>query len=147
MILAGNFDAFQWDWYVEPDPDGMLSIMTCAQRGGSSDSWYCNKTYDALYAKQHGEPDQAKREAEVKQMQQILYEDSPYLVTVYTTTGEAVRSDRFACFQPQPDPGGVWLLQYGVHNYINARPVDQAGNCDGVASAIGATRPPPTTAA
>ena len=34
VILDGNFDAFQWDWYVEPDPDGMLSIMTCAQRGG-----------------------------------------------------------------------------------------------------------------
>ena len=53
-------------------------------------------------------------------MQQILYEDSPYIVTAYTTTGEAVRSDRFACFQPQPDPGGVWLVQYGAHNYIRA---------------------------
>ena len=139
VILDGNFDAFQWDWYVEPDPDGMLSIMTCAQRGGSSDSWYCNKAYDALYAKQHGEGDQATREDQVKQMQQMLYQDAPYLVTVYPTTGEAVRSDKFACFQPQPDPGGVWLLQYGVHNYINARPVAQAGDCDGVASAIGAT--------
>jgi peptide/nickel transport system substrate-binding protein len=117
----------------------MLNIMTCGQRGGSSDSWYCNKKYDALYAKQHAEPDQAKREAEVKQMQQMLYQDSPYLVTAYPTTGEAVRSDKFACFEPQPDPGGVWLVQYGAHNYINARPADQAGNCDGVTSAIGAT--------
>ena len=140
VILDGNFDAFQWDWYVEPDPDGMLDIMTCGQRGGSSDSWYCNKKYDALYAKQHQQMDQAKREAEVKQMQQILYTDSPYLVTAYPTTGEAVRSDKFACFEPQPDPGGVWLLQYGAHNYINARPAAQAGNCDGVASAVGATQ-------
>ena len=69
----------------------------------------------------------------------MLYEDAPYLVTVYDKTGEAVRSDKFACFQPQPDPGGVWLLQYGVHNYINARPAGQAGDCDGVTSAIGAT--------
>ena len=47
-------------------------------------------------------------------MQEMLYEDAPYLVTAYTSIGEAFRSDRFACFQPQPDPGGVWLIQYGV---------------------------------
>ena len=65
-------------------------------------------------------------------MQEILYEDSPYLVTAYTTIGEAFRSDRFACFQPQPDPGGILLFQYGVHNYLNMRPADEAGDCDGV---------------
>ena len=58
-----------------------------------------------MYKQQNGEMDHAKRVEIVKQMQQKLYEDSPYIVTVYTTTGEAVRSDRFACFQPQPDPG------------------------------------------
>ena len=139
VILEGTFDAFQWGWYVEPDPDSMLSYMTCDQRGGWSDSWYCNPKYDALYEKQRTELDQTKREDEVKQMQQILFEDSPYLITEYTSIGEAVRTDRFACFQPQPDPGGIWLLQYGVHNYLNARPADQAGDCDGVKSAIGAT--------
>ena len=47
-----------------------------------------------------------------------------------------MRSDRFACFQPQPDPGGVWLVQYGAHNYSSLRPTSQAGNCDGVKSAL-----------
>jgi peptide/nickel transport system substrate-binding protein len=139
VILSGDYDAFQWDWYVEPDPDSILSDMTCDQRGGSSDSWYCDKTYDARYTQQNGEMDHAKRVAIVKKMQQQLYEDSPYLVTAYTTTGEAVRSDRFACFQPQPDPGGVWLVQYGAHNYTSLRPAAQAGNCDGVTSALGAS--------
>jgi peptide/nickel transport system substrate-binding protein len=129
VILKGDYDAFQWDWFVEPDPDSMLSNMTCAQRGGSSDSWFCNKQYDKLYQEQHVQTDQAKREAEVKKMQQILYQESPYLVTAYATTGEAVRSDRFACFVPQPNPGGVWLEQYGVYNYIHIKPASQAGNC------------------
>ena len=48
-IYQGNFDAFQWGWFVEPDPDSMLSYMTCGQRQGSSDSFYCNKQYDKLY--------------------------------------------------------------------------------------------------
>jgi peptide/nickel transport system substrate-binding protein len=63
-------------------------------------------------------------------MQQILYQQSPYLVTAYDTVGEAVRSDRFACFVPQPNPGGVWLEQYGVYNYIHIKPASEAGNCD-----------------
>jgi peptide/nickel transport system substrate-binding protein len=136
VILEGNYDAFQWDWFVEPDPDGILADFTCDQLGGLSDSWYCNKEYDALYKQQNGEMDHDKRVEIVKRMQQMLYEDSPYIVTAYTTTGEAVRSDRFACFQPQPDPGGVWLVQYGAHNYSALRPVDEAGDCDGVKSAL-----------
>jgi peptide/nickel transport system substrate-binding protein len=138
VILDGDFDAFQWGWYVEPDPDSMLSYMTCDQRGGWSDSWYCNPEYDALYADQNSATDDAQRKEDVTQMQQILFEDSPYLITEYNTYGEAFRSDRFACFEPQPDPGGILLFQYGVHNYLNIRPADQAGDCDGISTALGA---------
>jgi peptide/nickel transport system substrate-binding protein len=129
-ILKGNFDAFQWGWYVEPDPDGMLSYMTTSQLGSWSDSWYSNKEYDRLYAKQHVETDDAQRAEYIKRMQEILYRDSPYLVTAYSAIGEAVRSDRFACFVPQPNPGGVWLQQYGVYNYIHVKPASEAGTCD-----------------
>ena len=114
VILEGNFDTFEWGWYVEPDPDSMLSYLTCDQLGNWSDSWYCNEEYDDLYQQQHVEMDDAARAEIVKQMQELLYRDAPYLVTAYSSIGEAFRSDRFACFQPQPDPGGIWLFQYGV---------------------------------
>ena len=140
VILEGNFDAFQWGWYVEPDPDSMLSYLTCGQLGSWSDSWYCNDEYDKLYDQQREEMDQTTREDLVKQMQEMVYLDAPYLVTAYSSIGEAVRSDRFACFQPQPDPGGIWLVQYGSHNYQSVRPAAEAGDCDGVATAIGAER-------
>ena len=65
VILKGNFDAFQWGWYVEPDPDSMLSYLTCGQRGGWSDSWYCNKAVrHALRRSSTCETDHAKRVAE-----------------------------------------------------------------------------------
>jgi peptide/nickel transport system substrate-binding protein len=137
VILSGEYDLFQWDWYVEPDPDGILADFTCDQRGGLNDSWYCDKAFDAMYKQQNGEMDKAKRVEIVKAMQQKLYEDSPYIVVAETTQGQAVRTDRFGCFQPQPDPGGVWLIQYGGHNYNQIRPAAQTGDCDGVASAIG----------
>ncbi|MCW2775675.1 MAG: transporter substrate-binding protein [Nocardioides sp.] len=139
VILDGDFDAFQWGWYVEPDPNSMLSYMTCGQRGNWSDSWYCNDAYDALYDQQQLELDRDKRIEMVKQMQQMLYEDSPYLVTAYNTIGEAFRSDRFACLVQQPNPGGIWLFQYGVYNYLNMRPADEAGDCGGDAGATKAT--------
>ena len=105
VILEGNFDAFHWGWYVEPDPDSILSVFLCDARGGSSDSWYCNEEFDELYASQNAEVDDEKRIETIKQMQEIIFRDSPYLVTAYTTTARRVRTDRFACFQPQPDPG------------------------------------------
>ncbi len=131
IILDGEFDAFEWGWYVEPDPSSMLSYMTCDQLGGWSDSWYCNEEYDALFDQQSVEQDKAAREEQVQQMQEILYRDAPYLVTAYSSVGEAWRSDRFACLQPQPDPGGVYLIQYGVHNYVNMRPASEADACAG----------------
>ncbi len=138
-IYKGNFDAFQWGWFVEPDPDSMLSYMTCGQRQGSSDSFYCNPAYDKLYQQQHVATVQATRESQIKKMQQILYRDSPYLVTAYSAIGEAVRSDRFACFVPQPNPGGIWIEQYGVYNYIHMKPAAEAGTCDTATVSAGDT--------
>ncbi|HEX6150784.1 ABC transporter substrate-binding protein, partial [Nocardioides sp.] len=131
IIYEGTFDVFEWGWYVEPDPSSMLSYMTCDERGNWSDSWYCNEDYDALFEQQRVEQDDAAREEQVQQMQEILYYDAPYLVTSYSTVGEAWRSDRFACLRQQPDPGGVYLIQYGVYNYIHMRPASEADECAG----------------
>jgi peptide/nickel transport system substrate-binding protein len=131
IIYEGTWDVFEWGWYVEPDPSSMLSYMTCGERGNWSDSWYCNEEYDALDVAQNREVDDDKRVEMIKEMQQILFEESPYLVTAYSTIGEAWRSDRFACMRQQPDPGGIYLLQYGVYNYINMRPASEADECAG----------------
>ena len=130
VILDGEFDAFQWGWYVEPDPDSMLSYMTCGQRGNWSDSWYCNEEYDRLYQAQHSATDEAERAEMVKQMQEILYRDAPYLVTAYDEIGEAYRCDRFEGFVPQPDPGGILLFQYGVRSYLEMYPTTECGQTE-----------------
>jgi peptide/nickel transport system substrate-binding protein len=139
VILDGDYDIFQWGWYVEPDPDSILSYFTCGQRGAWSDSWYCDKRYDRLYNEQHSETDDAQRVAEVKKMEKQIYYDAPYLVTVYNKIGEAYRSDRFTGFVPQPDPGGVLLFQYGVYNYIHIKPVESTTAAGGSGSASGSS--------
>ena len=131
IILEGDFDAFQWGWYVEPDPTSMLSYMTCDQLGNWSDSWYCNDEYDALYEQQQTEIDPAARAEQVKQMQEILYEDAPYLVTAYSAIGEAFRSDRFACLRAAAGPrrglaDPVRRLQLPQHAVRPTRPATAA---------------------
>jgi peptide/nickel transport system substrate-binding protein len=56
----------------------------------------------------------------------MLYEDAPYLNTVYGQIGEAYRSDRWEGFVPQPNPGGILLFQYGHANYLNLAPAGTA---------------------
>ncbi|MGD9956724.1 MAG: ABC transporter substrate-binding protein [Candidatus Nanopelagicales bacterium] len=132
IIGQGNFDMFEWGWVVEPDPNYQLSTFTCANRsykdGDSilanlSDSFYCNEEYDALFDQQSLETDSAKRTELVKQMQQKLYDDAPYIVTYYYDNLEAYRSDRFTGFVPQPTPNGSLLFQYGTWSYENVKPV------------------------
>ncbi len=138
VILDGEFDAFEWGWYVEPDPDSMLSYMTCDQLGGWNDTWWCNEEYDELYQEQNSAIEDADRVEPVKRMQELFYTEAPYIVTVYEAIGEAVRSDRWACLQAQPDPEGTWIVQYGVQSYLQVRPIDEAGDCDGIDSALNA---------
>jgi peptide/nickel transport system substrate-binding protein len=127
IILEGDYDAFQWGWLTDPDPDSVLSYFTCWQRGDWSDSWMCNARYDAMYAAQHTELDPVKRKAIMARMQRMLYLQAPYLVTTYGGTGEAYRSDRFTHFTPQPAPNGVYLIQFGPYNYVHIEPVGDAG--------------------
>jgi peptide/nickel transport system substrate-binding protein len=128
IIGQGEFDMFEWGWVVEPDPDYQLSTFTCGSRsykqGGDvlanlSDSFYCNPAYDKLYQQQKVTIDPAKRAEVVKQMQKMLYDDAPYVVTFYYDELQVYRSDRFTGFRPQPDPGGVVLFQYGTYSYLN----------------------------
>jgi peptide/nickel transport system substrate-binding protein len=74
-----GFDLAMWDWTALIDPDFMLSVVTCAQYGGWSDTGYCNKRYDKMYSQQQLTPNQTKRRKIVWKMQKYLYTQRPYL--------------------------------------------------------------------
>jgi len=74
-----NFDLAMWDWVALIDPDFMLSVVTCDQYNGWSDSGFCDRGYDKLYSKQQLTPNQTKRRAIVWQMEKYLLAKKPYL--------------------------------------------------------------------
>jgi peptide/nickel transport system substrate-binding protein len=125
---AGNFDLAFSGWSVSPDPDFMLAQETCGVVGTDlSDSNFCDPAYDKLYAEQQAELDKNKRKDLVQQAQNLLYDNAAALVLTYDKQLEAYRSDRFAPFQTQPDPGGIIANQSGYWAYYQAAPPGAAG--------------------
>ena len=138
VILAGDYDLFEWGWYPNPDPNAILNIFTCAQRPPdantyrNSDSYYCNPEYDTLY-KQQASVKPAERPDIVHQMQAILYRDQPYLVLWNGASLQAYSSD-WTGFRPQPDPKGDVLAAYGPLSFISIRPVSGTSAGEGSSS-------------
>ncbi len=94
-----DFDLAMWDWIGYWDPQFMLSVVTCDQYGGWSDTGYCNPDYDAMYAEQGVTLDPEARKEIVWEMQQILYDDRPYIQIVNMEVLGAW-TENWAGFQP-----------------------------------------------
>ena len=126
VIYEGNFDLFHWGWFPDPDPDFILSVMTCDQRppdGVWSDSFYCNEEYDEMYLEQKTILDLDQRAEMIKEMQRIVYVDTPYIVLWEEPTLQAYRSDRWTGFIKQPAGDGDLLASSGPFSYISIEPV------------------------
>ncbi len=113
-----TFDMAMWDWVPPVDPDFMLSVLTCAQLGGNSDSGYCNPAYDAMYARQGTLLNPTARRELIWQMQQYIYDARPYIILDYPDIIEA-HSKAWTGFVPSPVMGSVNSLSMqtllGVH--------------------------------
>ena len=126
----GEYDLAFSGWNANPDPDYVLSLQTCAARpnadgkGSTTDSFFCDKTYDDLYAKQLSELDPAKRADIVKQMQARLYDQVPLVILGYENALEAYNKDVFEGFPLQPAKG-VIMNQQGYWGYYGATPVGE----------------------
>ena len=115
-----NYDMFLWGWYLEYDPNSMLSYFTESQIQDWSDSNWTDPEYEALYKQQAEELDPDKRKEYIDRMQQILYEQSPYIVTSYAPDFEAINTDKWEGYIYIPDPNGNALLPpFGNGGYAN----------------------------
>jgi peptide/nickel transport system substrate-binding protein len=78
-----DFDLAMWDWIPGMDPDFILSILGCNQYGSWSDSGYCNHSYDRLYQRQGTATDPQQRKQIADRMQQMIFDQRPYIVISY----------------------------------------------------------------
>lgn len=101
---AGDFDLVLWGWTSDPDPDFMLSVLLTDQfvEGGWSDSGYSNPEYDKLYKEQQLAVDRNERQKIIWKMQEMVFNDKPYIVYWFDDKLEAYRSDRFTGWIESP---------------------------------------------
>jgi peptide/nickel transport system substrate-binding protein len=120
-IYSGDFDMFIWGWGTDLDPTTILNVMTTEQIGNMSDSNYSNERYDELFVLQQTLMDPEERQAVVWEMQQILYEEAPYIILFYDNSLQAVNTDRWTGWKTIPEEGG-YFFNLTNYNYLNVQP-------------------------
>ncbi|GAA3376343.1 ABC transporter substrate-binding protein [Streptomyces sannanensis] len=140
--LAGEYDLAFDGWSVNPDPDFVLSIHTCAalpatpKDTGATDNFICDKRFDELYAQQLAEYDAAKRADLVKQMQARLYDTGYMNVMAYPNAVEAYRTDQIASISTMPTAAGNIYGQDGYWSWWSAVPADSGSSDEGSAAGV-----------
>ena len=135
--LAGRYDLAFDGWSVNPDPDYVLSIHTCAalpatpKDTGATDDFICDKTYDRLYARQLAEYDPAKRANLVRQLESRLYDLGYMNVMAYPNAVEAYRTDQIESIETMPSAAGNIYGQDGYWSWWSAVPAASGGSSDG----------------
>ncbi|WP_329041026.1 ABC transporter substrate-binding protein [Streptomyces sp. NBC_00178] len=129
---AGEYDLAFDGWSVNPDPDFVMSIHTCAalpakaKESAATDNFICDKQYDDLYAKQLAEYDPAKRADLVKQMESRLYDTGYMNVMAYPNAVEAYRTDQIKSITTMPSDAGNIFGQDGYWSWWSAVPATGA---------------------
>lgn len=134
--LAGKYDLAFDGWSVNPDPDFVLSIHTCAalpatpKDTGATDNFICDKTYDELYARQLAEYDPDKRADLVRRMQARLYDLGYMNVMAYPNAVEAYRTDQIESITTMPAKAGNIYGQDGYWSWWSAVPANSGTSSD-----------------
>jgi peptide/nickel transport system substrate-binding protein len=138
--LYGNHgvDMYVWAWGGDLDPSYQLSAFTTDQILNNNDSCYSNPEYDKLFARQATTIDRAQRVAIVHQMQQILYNDNPYVVLYYATNLQAYRADRWTGWEPAPVGAPAVVMNYMRGTYTGVQPVAVTESGGGEGLSVGA---------
>jgi peptide/nickel transport system substrate-binding protein len=137
---APDYDIYIWGWGEYVDPDYILNVFTTGQIEGWNDPVWSNPEYDKLYDRQARTIDPAQRKPLVERMQQIFYEQAPFIVTDYEQQLEAYNTDKWEGWTRVPEGSGpVAFINDNIDTYLNLRPkvaAAEAGGGSGSSSLI-----------
>ncbi len=120
---APDFDMFIWGWGGTIDPGYQLGSFLTSQIEMWNDCCFSSQEYDTLYGEQDAEMDWPTREQQVQRMQQIFYDDAPYVVLYYPKALIAYNTDKWEGWVPYPGEGGMVVLQNdNIDTYLLVQP-------------------------
>jgi peptide/nickel transport system substrate-binding protein len=133
-LPKGDWDMLSDMWATGPDPTYLLSIQTCADlpantsNAGNTDAFFCNPSFDKLFAQQATEFDATQRAQTIDQMQQILYQNAVDIVMYYPDNLGAVRSSTVKdFFYGKANAQGFYPEQWVFLNWRLAAPAGGGG--------------------
>jgi len=130
--FAPDFDMFIWGWGGDIDPNFILSIFTTDQIESWSDCNWSNEEYDELFSEQQRTIDPDARKQIIDRMQEIWYEESPYIILQYPDNFEAYNTGKWTGWTRSPaEVGSVWYNATVYDTYLNLKPNTEATTSGG----------------
>jgi peptide/nickel transport system substrate-binding protein len=134
-----DYDIYIWQWQPSgSDPGRRLGYFRTVQIENQNDACWSNPEYDKLWEQQSQELDQQKRKDIAHRMQEILYQESPYIILTYPKLLEAWNTSRWEGWQRIPQPNGaVAFISDNVSNYYKVGPKTAAATTTAKSSNVG----------
>jgi peptide/nickel transport system substrate-binding protein len=119
-----DFDMYIDSWLGYVDPGETLTAEATWQIGGTNEPCWSNAEYDKLAEEQAALLDPEKRKETIWRMQQIMYEQTPWVVVAYPDYFEAYDTADWAGWTRVNDGNGPAFFTAGnVDTYVNLKPV------------------------
>jgi peptide/nickel transport system substrate-binding protein len=120
---APDFDLAVWNWTGYFDPGQTLVCFTTPQIGSLDEPYWTNTQYDALNTQQASTIDPQARKTPIWQMQQLMYEQTPWVVLTYPDYLEAYNTTRWTGWQQMFSGSGPAFNAEGfIGSYLSLRP-------------------------
>ena len=134
---APNFDLVVWSWTGWFDPGQTLNILTGSQIGSMNDTYWSDAEYDKLAVEQESTVDPQQRAQIIWHMQQIMYQQSPWIPLNYPDYLEAFNTAKWTGWtQEFGGTGGAWMLEGNDTSYLDLRPAGHAATTSGTSNTV-----------
>lgn len=134
-----DYDIYIWQWQPSgSDPGRRLGYFRTAQIENQNDCCWSNPEYDKLWDQQSRQLDPQKRKDIAYKMQELFYQETPYIVLTYPKLLEAWNTARWEGWQRIPQPNGaVAFITDNVSNYSKAGPKTTTATTTAKSSNVG----------
>ena len=132
-----DFDMYIDSWLGYVDPGQTLTANTTWQIGATNEPAWSNVEYDKLAEQQAAQLDPEQRKQSIWRMQQIMYEQTPWVVVAYPDFFEAYDTVHWTGWTRVNDGNGPAFFTAGnVDTYVNLKPVAATEAASGTSSTV-----------
>ena len=112
-----------WWWTGYFDPGQTMNALTTPEIGNLNEPYWSNAAYDKLALEQESAVDPQQRQQLIWQMQQLMYQQSPWIPLTYVDNIEAYNTTKWTGWTREfGGSGGAFELEGNVATYLNLRP-------------------------